>query len=398
LTLSKHVPPEELISVSVLTGFLGSGKTTLLASLLKKPELSDTAVVINEFGEIGLDHHLLESTEENIVQLDSGCLCCTVRGDLLETMRRLYEKRESGDIPRFKRVVVETTGLADPAPIIHTLLNDPTLIDCFKLDGVLTVIDGVNGQTTLDNHKEAVKQAAVADRLLLTKTDVADSVMPLRDRLKHLNPAAPIIKVENGDADPNDLFNTGYYNPETKTSDVAGWLKEEAYLAQEALEAVGQARHGDGHDHGEKHDHSHGGHDHFGHHHHHDVNRHDDHIQAYCVTREKPISVLAVNMLMQILFEHRGEDLLRVKGIINITEHPGRPAVIHAVQHLMHPVAWLEKWPDEDERSRIVFITRDISRDWIEALIEGLDEEAEHAKAKQVAEAKAEREKNDSVH
>lgn len=376
------VPPEELISVSVLTGFLGSGKTTLLASLLKKPEMADTAVIINEFGEIGLDHHLLDNTEENIVQLDSGCLCCTVRGDLLKTMRRLYIERQKGNIPKFNRVVIETTGLADPAPIIHTLLNDPTLIDFFKLDGVLTVIDGVNGGATLDNHKEAVKQAAVADRLLLTKADVAETTMPLRDRLKHLNPAAPIIEVEQGEADPKDLFNTGFYNPETKTSDVAGWLKEEAYLAQEALDAIGH-HHDHTHDDHDLGDH---GHDHLGHHHH-DVNRHDDHIQAYCITRDKPISVLAVNMLMQILFEHRGEDLLRVKGILNITEHLGRPAVIHAVQHLMHPVAWLEEWPDEDERSRIVFITRDISRDWIEALIDGLDEEAEEVKAKQAAEA-----------
>ena len=148
--------PDELISVSVLTGFLGSGKTTLLASLLKKPELSDTAVVINEFGEIGLDHYLLENTEENVVKLDSGCLCCTIRGDLLETMRKLYIEREKGIIPRFKRVVIETTGLADPAPIIHTLLNDPTLIDCFKLDGILTVVDGVNGSATLDNYTEAI--------------------------------------------------------------------------------------------------------------------------------------------------------------------------------------------------------------------------------------------------
>ena len=357
--------PDELISVSVLTGFLGSGKTTLLASLLKKPELSDTAVVINEFGEIGLDHHLLENTQENIIQLDSGCLCCTVRGDLLETMRKLYREREKGDIPCFRRVVIETTGLADPAPIIHTLLNDPTLIDCFKLDGVLTVIDGVNGGATLDDHKEAVKQAAVADRLLLTKSDVADATMPLLDRLKHINPAAPIIKVENGEADPNDLFNVGLYNPETKTADVVTWLKEEAYLDQEAMSEV---RHG--------HEHGHKGHRD----HHHDVNRHDDHIEAYCITRDEPVSVLAINSLMQILFEHRGEDLLRVKGILNVTEHPGRPAVIHAVQHLMHPVAWLEEWPNEDHRTRIVFITRDISRDWIEALIDGLNDEAEAEK------------------
>ncbi len=360
--------PDELISVSVLTGFLGSGKTTLLASLLKKPELSDTAVVINEFGEIGLDHYLLENTEENVVKLDSGCLCCTIRGDLLETMRKLYIEREKGIIPRFKRVVIETTGLADPAPIIHTLLNDPTLIDCFKLDGILTVVDGVNGSATLDNYTEAIKQVAVADRLLLTKVDVADSIEPLRDRLKNLNPAAAIIEVTNGEADPKHLLNSGLYNPETKTADVGAWLQEEAYLDQEAISELG-----------ENHEHGQGDKEHHGHHH--DVNRHDDNIEAYCIARDEPVSVLAITSLMQILFGHRGEDLLRVKGILNVVEHPGRPAVIHAVQHLMHPVAWLKEWPDEDRRTRIVFITRNISRDWIEALIDGLNKEAEEIKA-----------------
>jgi G3E family GTPase len=380
-----EIAADDLISVSILTGFLGSGKTTLLSHLLKKPELSDTAVVINEFGEIGLDHHLLESSEENIVQLDSGCLCCTVRGDLLDTMRDLHDRREKGEIPHFRRVVIETTGLADPAPIIHTLLNDPTLLDRFKLDGVITVIDAVNGASTLDRHQEAVKQAAVADRLLLTKSDVAEATITLKDRLRHLNPAAPLIQVVNGEADPNELFNTGFYNPETKTADVAAWLKEEAYRDQEAIEAVGHHHHHDhDHDHHDHDHHDHHGHDHHGHHdHHHDVNRHDDHIQAYCITRDKPISALAINSLMQILFEHRGEDLLRVKGILNVTEQPGKPAVIHAVQHLMHPVAWLEEWPDDDHRSRIVFITRDISRDWIEALIDGLNEEAEEVKAEE---------------
>jgi G3E family GTPase len=376
--------PDELVSVSVLTGFLGSGKTTLLASLLKKTELADTAVVINEFGEIGLDHHLLESTQENIIQLESGCLCCTVRGDLLETLRDLFHRRQKNEIAKFKRVVIETTGLADPAPIIHTLLNDPTLITHFKLDGVLAVVDAVNGAATLDNHKEAVKQAAVADRILLSKSDVADGTTVLRDRLRHLNPAAPIITVVNGEADVGELFNTGFYNPDTKTSDVAGWLKEEAYLGQDAHDGIGHHDHEHEHDHG--HDH---GHDHHGasHHHHNDVNRHDDHIKAYCVTRDEPISGLAINALMEILSEHRGEDLLRVKGIINVTESPGKPAVIHAVQHLMHPVAWLDKWPDDDHRSRIVFITRDISREWIEALIDGLNEEAEEIKAEEAAEA-----------
>ena len=189
---------EQRIPVTVLTGFLGSGKTTLLNKLLRRPELADTAVIINEFGEIGLDHLLVEkSDDEGMVTLNSGCLCCTVRGDLVRTMSELFLKRSKGEVTPFKRMVVETTGLADPAPILHTLMTDPLLASRYRLDGVVTTVDGVNGTSTLDNHEEAVKQAAVADRLLLTKSDIADApkLSELKSRLHQLNPGAPFYSI-----------------------------------------------------------------------------------------------------------------------------------------------------------------------------------------------------------
>src|SRR4051812_6695940 len=261
---------EERIPVTVLTGFLGSGKTTLLNKLLRRPELADTAVIINEFGEIGLDHLLVEkSDDEGMVTLNSGCLCCTVRGDLVRTMSELFLKRAKGEVTPFKRMVVETTGLADPAPILHTLMTDPLLASRYRLDGVVTTVDGVNGASTLDNHEEAVKQAAVADRLLLTKVDIADAA-PLEDlkhRLQHLNPGAVAISISDGEIDPNANLNAGLYNPDTKTADVKRWLHEEAY---EGSHDHGHHHHGNDHGHEHKHEHGHGEQDP------HNVNRHDD--------------------------------------------------------------------------------------------------------------------------
>src|SRR5215475_13428604 len=240
---------EERIPVTVLTGFLGSGKTTLLNKLLRRPELADTAVIINEFGEIGLDHLLVEkSSEDGMVTLNSGCLCCTVRGDLVRTMSELFLKRSKGEVNSFKRMVVETTGLADTAPILHTLMTDPLLASRYRLDGVVTTVDGVNGSSTLDNHEEAVKQAAVADRLLLTKIDIAEApkLADLKHRLAHLNPGAQAMSISGGEIDPNQILNAGLYNPETKTADVKRWLHEEAY----GHEHGGGHRHHGGHDHG----------------------------------------------------------------------------------------------------------------------------------------------------
>jgi G3E family GTPase len=356
---------EERIPVTVLTGFLGSGKTTLLNRLLRRPELADTAVIINEFGEIGLDHLLVEkSDDEGMVTLNSGCLCCTVRGDLVRTMSELFLKRSKGEVTPFKRMVVETTGLADPAPILHTLMTDPLLASRYRLDGVVTTVDGVNGASTLDNHEEAVKQAAVADRLLLTKVDIADApkLDELKHRLQHLNPGARPMSIADGEIDPNAILNAGLYNPETKTADVKRWLHEEAYEGSHD-HGHGHHHHGDdhGHGHGHQHTHEHG----HGEQDPHNVNRHDDRIKAFCMTFDEPMSWATVAAAFDALVTYRGPDLLRMKGILNVKD-TDKPVVIHGVQHVFHPPATLEAWPDGDDRkSRVVFITRDIAESTI---------------------------------
>jgi G3E family GTPase len=335
--------PETPLPISVLTGFLGSGKTTVLRHLLGHPAMDETAVVVNEFGEVGLDHLLVETADEDTVLLNSGCLCCTVRGDLIDTLRRLFKRRVQREVPAFRRLVIETTGLADPAPILHTLMNDPMLVTRFRLDGVIATVDAVNGERTLDRHPEAVKQAAVADRLLVTKTDLAarPAAEALAARLSALNPAAPVHQVIQGAIAPERLFNAGLYDPESKSPDVRRWLKAEAYEAR-----------GDG-------DHGHG----------HDVNRHDDRIRAFVVTAERPLDWDRLNGWVEMLVACYGADILRLKGILNIADMD-RPMVVHAVQHVFHPPALLETWPDGDRSSRLVFITRDLDRETIQRSLE----------------------------
>ncbi len=338
------------LPVSVLTGFLGSGKTTLLSRLLHHPGMANTAVVINEFGEVGLDHMLVEKSGEDTILLNSGCLCCTIRGDLIETLRSLFVRRVKGEIPEFDRVVIETTGLADPAPILHTLMSDPVLAARYRLDGVISTVDGVNGAKQLDSHFESVKQAAVADRLLVTKGDIAseDDVAALTERLQTLNPAAPVFPVRHGEIEPATLFNCGLFDPAKKVPDVAAWLHEEAYS--------------------EEHQDSHHGHEH-GHEHHHDPNRHDESIHAFCLTYDKPLHWEGFVMWIEALIAVHGESLLRIKGVLNVDE-TDQPVVIHGVQHVFHPPALLESWPDDDRRSRIVMITRDLNREPIEQMFE----------------------------
>jgi len=327
----------QAIPVSIITGFLGSGKTTLLNQLLSHPGMEETAVLINEFGEVGLDHLLVRQISEDIVLLKSGCLCCTVRGDLVDSLRELFLKRSHGEVPEFRRAVVETTGLADPAPIIHTLMTDPVLGKLYRLDGIVTTVDAVHGSAQLDSHAEPIKQAAVADRLVLTKTDITDAatVEALRARLGAINPSAPVMVAVNGDADPDALFDCGLFNPKTKNPDVARWLNEEAYA-----EAPG-------------------------HNHHHDFNRHDDRINAFCMTVDAPIEWEAFAVWLEMLLATRGENVLRIKGILNVAGET-KPVAIHGVQHVFHPPAAIPEWPDAERRSRIVFITRDLGRQAIE--------------------------------
>ncbi|MEQ9334267.1 GTP-binding protein [Thalassobaculum sp.] len=364
--------PLDRMPVSILTGFLGSGKTTLLKALLAHPGMNRVAVIINEFGEIGLDHSLIEKIEEDAVLLNSGCLCCTVRGDLLDTLKSLYKRRAKGEVAPFDRIVIETTGLADPAPILHTMMSDGFLVTRFTLDGVIAVVDAVNAPWQLDQQFESVKQVAVADRIVLSKTDLVPdgATAALEQRLYAINPAAPILRAVNGAIEPAALFDAGLYNPMTKSSDVQRWLKEEAYRDTEGHvyhrphEHGHEHAHGHGHDHG--HDHGHGHHDHG--HHHHDVNRHDDHIRAFCLTFDEPFAWNAIAPALDMLVQSHGLNILRMKGILNVKE-VDQPVVVHAVQHLFHPPAKLDAWPDDDRRSKLVIIARDLEKDAIERIL-----------------------------
>lgn len=343
-------PPQtaSLIPVSVLTGFLGSGKTTLLNHLLKQPEMGDTAVLINEFGETALDHVLVEAVKDDIILLNSGCLCCTVRGDLVTALRDLYFKRVRGEVPEFQRVLIETTGLADPAPILHTLMTDTLISSRYRLDGIIATVDAVNGADQLARQPESVKQAAVADRLVITKTDLADShaLAVLQARLRALNPAAPLIAAEHGRLSPAAVLDAGLFTTRDKHPDVARWLREEAYRENGNGEA-------DGHGHAAGGPHAH--------HHAHDVNRHDVHIAAFTLAFPQPLTWESFVAAMDLLIAAKGADILRLKGLLNI-EGEDRPVVVHGVQHVFHPPVTLPAWPDADRWSRLVFITRDVSR------------------------------------
>jgi G3E family GTPase len=348
------------IPVSVMTGFLGSGKTTLLNRLLKDPALKDTAVIINEFGEVGLDHLLVEQADEGIIELSDGCLCCTVRGALVDTLATLVERVQTGRIARLERVIIETTGLADPAPVLQSIMGHPVMLQAFRLDGVLTTVDVINGDATLSNHEEAVKQVAMADRIILTKNDMdgaPGALEALMPRLKHLNPGARFVSTNDGSSHVAALFDCGLYNPSTKSMDVERWLNEEAYRDREHER------------HHLEHGHHHHGHDHDHHgHHHHDVNRHDKSIRSFSLVHDRPISLSALDMFLELLRATHGDHLLRMKGIVALEDAPDRPLVIHAVQKIMHPPARLEKWPGDDHRTRLVIIGKDLPESYVRDL------------------------------
>ena len=304
------------LPVSLITGFLGSGKTTLLNKLLRHAGMADSAVIINEFGEVGLDHLLVQAIDGEVAVLASGCVCCTLRSDLERTLSDLLARRDHGQVPAFSRILVETTGLADPAPIVQLLLNNPLVSHFVRLDSVVTTVDAVNGLRQIDEHAEAVKQAALADRLLLTKADLAapDTIEDLERRLVALNPGATRHVVSNGEIAPDALFGAALFDPSRKTVDVRRWINEAAYESQ-----------GDDH-----HDHGHHQHDHKGH-------RHDTDIRAYCLSTDEPLSWDAFSSWLGRVRRGAGEDLLRVKGILNLAGESA-PVAIHGVPpHLSSP-------------------------------------------------------------
>jgi G3E family GTPase len=322
--------------VSIITGFLGSGKTTLLNHVLQDPGMAGAAVIINEFGEIGLDHLLIATPNENTVLLSSGCICCTVRGDLVDTLRGLDAKRIAGGVPPFDRLLIETTGLADPVPIIQTVIADEKIAPRFEMDGVITLVDAVNGMSQLDRQPEAVKQAAVADRLLMTKTDIADAsqTTELLERLARLNPGVPVQTVRQGKINPASLFGVAL-NTGARGDAVAHWLRDEA-VTNAAYTPV---------------------------------HAHDDHIRSHCFYLDEQVSRMGVIAWLTAIASLRGVNLLRVKALLNVE---GEPVVVHAVQTLIHEPVTLAQWPDADRRSRLVFITRDMARADIEATLDML--------------------------
>lgn len=336
--MTHHQYADRQIPVTILTGFLGAGKTTLLNHLLRQPEMADAAVLINEFGSVAVDHHLVAKLDEDVIMLDSGCICCTVRDDLTRSLTDLFMRCMRRELKPIKRVVIETTGLADPAPVIYTLMDDFFVSERYRMDGVVTVVDATHAEGQLGQHAEAVKQIAMADRLLLTKCDLAseEQLQTIKPLLARLNPAATVVEVRNGEVALAAITDCGLYEPEGKSPDVAGWLAEEKVRAERRKAS--------------------------GHHHHHDVDRHDAHVYSFSLTFDEPLQWGSFVEAIDMLLRTAGERILRIKGLLNVVGDY-KPRVIQCVQHVNYPYTRLDDWPKEapynDRKSRLVFIVRD---------------------------------------
>ena len=322
-----------MIPVAIVTGFLGSGKTTLISRILRDPAFAQTAVIVNEFGEIGLDHELIASSDETLLALTTGCLCCAVRSDLVATLLDLQRRRDAGEIG-YRRVMIETSGLADPAPILHALMTDRDVAEHHAIDGIVTVVDAVHGEKTMDRHTEARRQVALADCLVMSKIDIAGPNERLRERLAALNPGA--VQHVAGDIAPGMLF--------------AG-VDNATRLARFATLPDQPAR------------------DPF------TRGRHTDDVESFTVIRDRPVPAVALTLLLEALAEHCGARLLRVKGLVDIAEMPGRPAVVHGVQHVFSPPDFLECWPSADHRTRLVFIVQGVPRHFPARLLDAIEAE-----------------------
>jgi G3E family GTPase len=303
---------DERLPVALVTGFLGSGKTTLISSLLGQASMGETAVIVNELGEVGIDHHLLRQIDERTVLLRSGCVCCSLRGDLADELRDLLGRRERGEIPAFRRVVVETTGLADPAPIVYTLLSEPVVKHHYRLERLVATVDAVHGL----REPESLRQVAAADALVVTKVDLAEPA-PLEERLARLNPAAEILRARHGDLDAERLL---------------GSITERD-LREVAPEPVGHV--------------------------------HDGDVRSLCLVLDEPLDWTAFGIWLTMLLQSRGADVLRVKGLLDVGG--AGPVLVNGVQHVVHPPVHLDAWPDEERRSRLVFIGRGLERAALEA-------------------------------
>jgi G3E family GTPase len=324
------LPPQPAIPVAIVTGFLGSGKTTLISRILGNPAFTRTAVIVNEFGEIGLDHELIASSDETLLALTTGCLCCAVRSDLVATLLDLQRRRDAGEIA-YDRVLIETSGLADPAPILHALMTDRDLAQRHVIDGIVTVVDALHAETALDRHAEARRQVALADTLLLSKTDVAPVGSSLRQRIAALNPGA--VVGTTADAAPATLF--------TGTSVGSRFADLPAPRTHNPFATA----------------------------------QHSDNIETFTLRRDRPIPALALTLLLEALTEHCGARLLRLKGLVHIEEMPNGPAVIHGVQHVVSPPEFLDHWPSADRTTRIVFIAQGVPRHFPARLLEVIEQE-----------------------
>lgn len=328
------------LTVSIITGFLGAGKTTLLNRLLVSPDMENAAVIINEFGDVSLDHLLVESGDDDIIELSSGCLCCTIRGELIETLERLLDRP---DADRLTSIVIETTGLADPVPVMQAVMAHPALSQRLSLGSVVTLVDAVNGVTTLEHYEEARKQVAVADQLLISKMDLSADITALKSAIFQLNPnIVPRNVVDVSDGDLIQQLNTGFFEMGEKGDTVQAWFG------------------GVSHDHDHHHDH-----------HAHDQNRHGETIRSFSLVREKPIEHEALRAFLDLLAAQYGPNLLRVKGLIHVAEYSEQPVLIHGVQSIFHPPRVLDQWPDDERVTKIVFIADGLDESFIQRLFDG---------------------------
>lgn len=339
------------IPVTLVTGFLGSGKTTLINTALRAPELQKTVVIVNEFGEVGLDHQLYANSNDAVIVLENGCLCCTVRSDLVSTLNGLYHDRQAGRVPKFDNVVIETSGLAEPGPVLQAFLSEPTLDGLFRVGRVLTLVDAVNWESTATQHDEAVRQVALADDIIITKTDLAgaEAFSPI-ESLRAINPTATINEVDWSIAAVAALLSSPGFDAADTSSNPSTWLSIATY------EAYGKERDAEGVTDQALIPHL--------------VNKG---VESFVLVRSVPLSRDELQFLLDGISQNLGSSLLRVKGLVNVREEIGRPAVIQGAQHLLHTLTWLDQWPDADTRTRVVFITQGIVRNRLKEIIELLD-------------------------